>query len=272
MVYIGTLADSAAMPDREALKNKVVVFRAQPNSPSLAGPDLGPQGRLALIAGIAFTDIDPLIESYGQYLRTPKLVVKHASAAPDGVTQPRLLFVKTSTIPLLFGKPLDQLRPGDGGPALKGEVSFAPTELTASNVVGIVEGSDPALRGEYVALGAHNDAIGIVPPVDHDSLRAYNTVIRPRGANDPMGEPTPEQWARIKAIIDSARKLRPARLDSIVNGADDDGSGSMGLLEIAESVSKGRPAQALAALRLAHRRRVGPSGQPLVHRPCDRSA
>jgi Zn-dependent M28 family amino/carboxypeptidase len=34
------------------------------------------------------------------------------------------------------------------------------------------------------------------------------------------------------------RKLRPARLDSIVNGADDDGSGSMGLLEIAEAEAR----------------------------------
>jgi hypothetical protein len=248
IVYIGRATDSSAIPDRESLRNKVVVFRAESSSPSLAGPDLGPQGRLGLIAGIVFTDLDPLLDSYGQYLRTPKLIVKHASAAPAGVTQPRLLFVKTSAIPLLFGKPLDQLRPGDGGAApIKGDVAFDPTELTASNVVGIVEGSEPALRGEYVALGAHNDAIGIVPPVDHDSLRAYNTVVRPRGANDPVGEPTPEQWSRIKAIIDSARKIRPARIDSIVNGADDDGSGSMGLLEVAESVSKGsaRPKRSL---------------------------
>jgi hypothetical protein len=248
LVYIGSVGDSAAIPDREALRDKVVVFRAPSSSPSLAGPGLGPEGRLGLIAGIVFTDIDALLDSYGQYLRTPKLVVKHASAAPAGVTQPRLLFVKTSAIPLLFGKPLDQLRPGDQGSApLKGDVSFSPTELAASNVVGIIEGSDPKLRGEYVALGAHNDAIGIVPPVDHDSLRAYNTVVRPRGANDPAGEPTPEQWSRIKAIIDSARKIRPARIDSIVNGADDDGSGSVGLLEIAESVSKGsaRPKRSL---------------------------
>jgi Zn-dependent M28 family amino/carboxypeptidase len=75
--------------------------------------------------------------------------------------------------------------------------------------------------------------------VDHDSLRAYNTVIRPRGANDPPRTPTPEEATRIRALIDSARKLHPARVDSIVNGADDDGSGSMGLLEIAEALARG---------------------------------
>jgi Zn-dependent M28 family amino/carboxypeptidase len=48
-------------------------------------------------------------------------------------------------------------------------------------------------------------------------------------------------------MVDSMRKLRPARLDSIVNGADDDGSGSMALLEIAEAVvrSKARPKRSL---------------------------
>ena len=45
--------------------------------------------------------------------------------------------------------------------------------------------------------------------------------------------------ARIQAIRDSLRKLRPDRVDSIVNGADDDGSGSMGLLEIAEAMARG---------------------------------
>jgi Zn-dependent M28 family amino/carboxypeptidase len=82
--------------------------------------------------------------------------------------------------------------------------------------------------------------------VDHDSLRAYNTVMRPRGANDAPGEPNAEQAARIEAIVDSMRKIRPARLDSIVNGADDDGSGSMALLEIAESaVQAARPKRSL---------------------------
>jgi Zn-dependent M28 family amino/carboxypeptidase len=40
--------------------------------------------------------------------------------------------------------------------------------------------------------------------------------------------------------VDSLRRLRPARLDSINNGADDDGSGSMALLEIAENLAAAR--------------------------------
>jgi Zn-dependent M28 family amino/carboxypeptidase len=55
-----------------------------------------------------------------------------------------------------------------------------------------------------------------------------------QGADSPEPKPTPEQWVAIRATIDSLRKLHPSRPDSIYNGADDDGSGSVGLLEIAE--------------------------------------
>ena len=53
------------------------------------------------------------------------------------------------------------------------------------------------------------------------------------GADSPPRTPTPEEAARISAIRDSLRKAHPARLDSIRNGADDDGSGTVSILEIA---------------------------------------
>jgi hypothetical protein len=246
-VYIGTAADSASLPAREALQNKVVVYNGSGSGSTLAVPDVSPQGPLGLIAGIAVTGVDTIISTFEQVFRTPRIVVKQNFQVPPGLTQPRLIILPSASVPKLFGKPLDQLKPGDTGPAIQGDVTFQGSDLGASNVVAVLDGSDPALRGQYVALGAHNDAIGVVPAVDHDSLRAYNTVMRPRGANDPPGEPNPEQAARIKTMVDSMRKLRPARLDSIVNGADDDGSGSMALLEIAEAVvrSGARPKRSL---------------------------
>jgi hypothetical protein len=239
VVYVGSPADSASLPSREALQGKVVLFRNSSGT-SLALPDLSPRGRLGLIAGIAVTNIDPLLGQFGDFLKSPRLELEEDVHAAPGATQPRMLFLPTAAVERLAGKGLDALRPGDTGPALQGDVTFARVEVPATNVVGVIEGADPALRGQYVALGAHNDAIGIVPAVDHDSLRAYNPVIRPRGANDPPRPPTPEEAGRIRAMIDSARKLHPARLDSIVNGADDDGSGSMGLLEIAEGLARGQ--------------------------------
>jgi len=239
LVYIGGKSDSANLPPREALRGKVVVFRSPATGPSLGAPDLSPDGRLGSIAGIAVTQIDELLSSYDQYLRAPHLVVDEARPVPPGITQPRMLFLPTATVSRLFGKPLDALQPGDTGAALEDDVSFERTDLGATNVVAILEGGDPALRGSFVALGAHNDAIGIVAPVDHDSLRAYNSVMRRRGANDPEGTPSAEQWRQVRGLLDSLRRTRPGRPDSIVNGADDDGSGSMALLEVAEKMAAG---------------------------------
>jgi hypothetical protein len=247
LVYIGGPSDSTALPPREALQGKLVVYNSSASGNTLGAPDLSPSGRLGLISGIVVTGVDTLIATFDQMFRTPRIVVKENLSIPPGLTQPRLIILPSASVQKLFGKSLDQLRPGETGPAIQGEVSFDESDLGASNVVAVLEGSDPARRAEYVALGAHNDAIGVVPPVDHDSLRAYNAVMRPRGANDPPGEPETEQAERIRAMVDSMRKLRPARLDSIVNGADDDGSGSMALLEIAEAAVRNpqRPKRSL---------------------------
>jgi hypothetical protein len=61
-----------------------------------------------------------------------------------------------------------------------------------------------------------------------------------------------EQAARIKAMVDSMRRLRPARPDSIVNGADDDGSGTATLLGIAKAFATGpKPKRSLMFLWFA---------------------
>ena len=239
VIYVGGAADSATWPGREALKGKLVLFRNSGSGTSIGAPDLGPEGRFGEVAGLAVTQIDPLLAQFSDYLRGPRLEVRESEKAPPGVTQPRMLFVPTASVPKLIGRPLETLKPGDTGAVVRGDVAFTGRDLPATNVVAVLEGANPALRGQFVALGAHNDAIGIVSPVDHDSLRAYNTVIRPRGANDSPRAPSADEAARISTILDSLRRLGPGRLDSIVNGADDDGSGSMGLLELAEALSKG---------------------------------
>ena len=50
------------------------------------------------------------------------------------------------------------------------------TSTLAYNVVGVIEGSDPRLKKEYILIGAHFDHIGIVPPKDGDEIA--------NGAND----------------------------------------------------------------------------------------
>jgi hypothetical protein len=66
-------------------------------------------------------------------------------------------------------------------------------ETTAPNVIGILEGSDPELREEYVVFSGHMDHVGM-------------------GAPDENG-------------------------DSIFNGADDDASGTVAVVEIAEAMT-----------------------------------
>lgn len=131
---------------------------------------------------------------------------------------------------------------GDGGTYFQ-EVPGASGEYAARNVIAILPGIDATLRGQYVLVGAHNDHVGLVPdrPFDHDALRAFNRVMRPQGANDRPGQPTAEQQARIDSLIAHARSIRPPRPDSVMNGADDDASGTAVLLEIAERFATDAP-------------------------------
>jgi hypothetical protein len=124
----------------------------------------------------------------------------------------------------------------------------------ARNVVGIIPGTDPALRGEYVSITAHNDHIGFSRRliVDHDSLRAFNAIIRPLGADSRPHQPSAEEWTRIRTILDSLRKIHPPRPDSIANGADDDGSGTIALIEIAEAFMKGNVKPRRSILLVSH--------------------
>jgi Zn-dependent M28 family amino/carboxypeptidase len=123
----------------------------------------------------------------------------------------------------------------------------------ARNVVGIIPGTDPALRGEYVSITAHNDHIGFTHRVvDHDSLRAFNAIIRPLGADSRPHQPSPEETTAIRAILDSLRKIHPPRPDSINNGADDDGSGTIALIEIAEAFMKGSVRPRRSILLVSH--------------------
>jgi hypothetical protein len=148
----------------------------------------------------------------------------------------------------LFGKSSAELKVGDQGQPVSATWNDAwrPGTVPARNVIAILPGSDPARANEYVLVGAHNDHNGIATTaVDHDSIRAVNTVTRRQGSNDTSCRPTPDQQHRIDSMIARARSIRPPRRDSINNGADDDGSGSMLMLEIAERFAKEKPARSI---------------------------
>ena len=148
----------------------------------------------------------------------------------------------------LFGKPVDQLSVGATGQPVTASWSYEwrMSKTPGRNVIAILPGSDPTRASEYVLVGAHNDHVGTnAVAVDHDSLRAVNTITRRQGNNDPVCRPTDAQQHQIDSLIARARSIRPPRRDSIMNGADDDGSGTVVLLEIAEKFVTEKPARSI---------------------------
>lgn len=117
----------------------------------------------------------------------------------------------------------------------KGDPSSPMIEFPPRNVIAILPGSDPVLKHTYVALGSHNDHEGVTSKVvDHDSLRIYNYMARPGGLGSRVTPLSEAGWAELNSMLAEVRKTTPPKLDSVFNGADDDGSGSVAMLEIAE--------------------------------------
>ncbi len=148
--------------------------------------------------------------------------------------------ITTAAATRLLGKNIARATAGDVGGTVNANLDFQEV-LTdyGRNVVAIIRGSDPALRGQYVSIGAHNDhTFYNGPSADHDSLKAINDArIKLRMGNE-LRALDNAQNASIRVNMDSVRRANPVpRLDSINNGADDDGSGSMAVLEIAEAIA-----------------------------------
>jgi hypothetical protein len=228
-IYGGAMGDTAGVLDPTQAAGKLVVF----------GPPRGAQGaeglaaavrRYYAAAGLAFAILNFVPPEQMGFVREPPPGMENA--LPEG---PLGLLIGFATLGDLFGTTLDSLAPGRAGRTVRGSVRFTlrPAEFPARNVIAVVRGSDPALAHEYVVIGAHNDHIGTGRPEDHDSVWAFNHVVRPDGAESPMRAATAEEQVRIQAIRDSLRALHPSHPDSIYNGADDDGSGSVTTLAIA---------------------------------------
>jgi Zn-dependent M28 family amino/carboxypeptidase len=95
---------------------------------------------------------------------------------------------------------LDTLKSGDALPhfdlkmRLRATITASSTSATSENVIGVLEGSDPALAAQYVALSAHLDHLGISEHGEGDQLH--------NGAMD--------NATGISTLIDVARALQAA--------------------------------------------------------------
>ena len=270
VVFGGTLGDRSELIDPKLTAGKLVVYRMLPlGLGQLANPGAFPTEA----AGIAFVGLDQFLSTFAR----PTTFIDNPAAPPPPSNRAPAMGFAQSALSKFFDGPVEALKPGLEGHAttLAISIKVEPVPYPARNVVAILPGSDPKLKGQYVAIGAHNDHIGINrQPVDHDShshLQSHRSARWRRGCR---------QARQCDAASGNQRAARclshgasgPARLDSISNGADDDGSGSVSVLEIAEHLA----AQATKPkrshdLRLARRRREGAAGVAILYRssrPC----
>jgi hypothetical protein len=127
-------------------------------------------------------------ERFGMELRLnspPSVEVSEAVIAPAlRAAKVSLAEIRRSSSPV--ARPV----PGLGATVTMKETVL--DSLSAPNTIGILEGSDPKLKGEYLVFSAHMDHVGITPETG----------------------------------------------DSINNGADDNASGTTGVIELAEAFSR----------------------------------
>ncbi len=169
-----------------------------------------------------------------------RLATSPAANAPSPLTG---LTVTRALAEAMLGGPIASAVKGAAGRTVTPKIRFidAPQSV-GRNVVALLPGSDARFNDEFVVLGTHHDHIGVAArAVDHDSIKAFNALARPQGGNGAPRALSPAEWSVVRAAIDSLRRLHGgARPDSINNGADNSGSGSVSLLEIAEALAKGK--------------------------------
>lgn len=163
-------------------------------------------------------------QSDAEWTRAAALQTRRAqSRVPwqaGGRAFPAILRIRESSLARLLSDrsmamptpPTDPDAPGTLNPVPGLELTIAARsrvirEVRAPNTVGILEGSDPVLKGEYVVFSGHMDHLGV-------------------GRPDAVG-------------------------DSIYNGADDDASGTVAVVELAEAFAMLDPAPKRSILFLA---------------------
>ncbi len=267
VIFGGTQGDTTTQISAAQAAGKFVVLLPAPGSIGAGGPQGprafgGPRGGAAAASrfedavAVATVDLDALSAADRAAINNPAVAsqpsVPRAATANGSVDSmallrqqlnalmpPAQLRITSAAAARLFSRPnLNGLSAGTSGGVVNAMLDFVelPTNY-GRNVVAVIPGSDPVLRNQYVAVGAHNDHVGFSRHVDKDSIKAFNDQkIRWQIANG-MKQPTIEAIQAFRVNMDSIRRVHPTpRIDSINNGADDDGSGSMAVLEIAEAM------------------------------------
>jgi len=237
-VYGGFIDQPETWPDSASVAGRVVVFSVpdsiQSFRPMLAAiQPISAHAGMAQAAGVVLAGYDRMPPDLIPQILAGRLTT---DTTPVRSALPPRFLIPPRSVQALFGA---QPKPGAVGASVSGSLRWLrePLDHPARNIIAVLPGSDPALKGEYVSMSAHHDHVGFTgAPVDHDSVYAYNRVVRPMGADSPQRSATPAEDTRVQAIRDSLRKASGDRPDSVYNGADDDGSGTVGLMAVARSL------------------------------------
>jgi hypothetical protein len=234
-VYGGTIGDTPPID----VEGHFVILN-QPGRTVI--PRIGPNDPLSKAAAVAVVGL----ESFTSQRLAPIAAGLSAGLEGDSSARrvaPASLLITTALAERLLGRRLTDMKPGGRGTIVRGSMVFADSiELTCCNLIAVIPGADSALAREYVALGAHVDHLGTAAiAVDHDSLRAVNARIWDLGRGTSPPNAAPDAGAGMSVNLDSMRRVQPTRRDSIFNGADDDGSGTVALLGIAQALVSAEP-------------------------------
>ena len=281
IVYGGVQGDTTGGLTPDQVQGKVIAYRAPAGAGRGRGgfPGGGRGGRgggnpagqaVARAAAGQITIADQLTEAQVRNAMHPREGdVQLKAEAGDSATAPQITITRAAAEQLL-GASLDGMAKGTSGKTASFNVKFVDDAAPARNVVAAYRGHDPKLKNEWVAMGGHNDHIGIRQgaPIDHDSLHLFAQAAYPIREHIALynlenhicggrlqtecSPPTSTQQAHLDSLnaqiaaihinLDSVRKANGGiRLDSISNGADDDGSGTVTLLEVAEKFAKSKP-------------------------------
>jgi hypothetical protein len=244
VVFGGIAQDSNTWIAREQAAGKLVLLANRSPNPTIRGTF---RTRFEDAAGVATIQSSSGLLQARNFLRSPGPT--YTGGNPVVGTRGVTLVISSQAAARLMGMPVDSTTAtGTLGKTVTAKIIFKETPVTANNVIAILPGSDARLKGQYVVISAHSDHIGTrASGLDHDSIRAVNKAARKKQLELGGRRLTAAERAEIKVNVDSLRKIRPARLDSISNGADDDGSGTVGLIEIAEAMAgaKTKPARSI---------------------------
>lgn len=236
VVYAGVWGAPGLLGGAEVRGKAVIVATPLDNSTVIK---LQAQAQFAQAAAIVIANFDLMEPDLRAALSSAPLTLD--GDTPEGPELPGYLHISRATAARILGvADLADAKIGATANPITGSAKFKKAPIETYNVVAVLRGSDAQLRNEYVAVGAHSDHVGVGPAQDRDSVRAFQLELRAKQIAA-GGRITPDLWASVKVNMDSIRREHPTpRLDSIYNGADDDGSGSMAVLEVARAFATQR--------------------------------